>query len=41
MAVFFAVGLAVTCAAQQQRGSVSGTVMSAAGEPLKNASVRL
>ncbi len=41
MPVFFAVGLAVTCAAQQQRGSVSGTVMSAAGEPLKNANVRL
>jgi hypothetical protein len=41
MAVFFAAGAAVTCAAQQPRGSVSGTVMSAAGEPLKNANVRL
>lgn len=36
-----AAGLAATCAAQQQRGNISGTVVSAAGEPLKNANVTL
>ena len=42
MGALLGVTLAAACAAQQQqRGSVSGTVMSAAGEPLKNASVRL
>ena len=37
----FAAGFAGLCAAQQSKGSIAGTVTSTAGEPLKNASVRL